>query len=138
MSRITFLSLSVALAVSSVSCGEADPGPDCLQDCETCAAGECPLTHCGLRVVLSDTCSGRTGPLEVAVGQCVQDGVLTPGTTRQLCVALGLHDEIEVHGRSEEWVFEETVKCTNDEVGGTIVLTFDCGDADTDVIEGAD
>ncbi len=95
------------------------------------------MTHCGLRVVLSESCVGRTGPLEVAVGQCVQDVSLEPGSAAHLCVALGLHDEVEVHGRSEEWVFEETVTCTNNEAGGTIVLTFDCGE-ESDVVEAGD
>ena len=130
------LILFLALAVSTGSCADPDPGPACLVDCETCAGGTCPATHCGLRVVLSETCVGRTGPLEVAVGQCVQGVSLAPGTAAQLCVALGLHDEVEVHGRSEEWIFHESVVCTYDEAGGTIVLTFDCGESD--VVESGD
>ena len=120
----------VLVALVLASCGEPDPGPECTRDCDTCAGGDCPTTHCGLRVVLSETCEGRTGPVEVAVGQCVQEGVLNPGTGTQLCVALGLHEEVTIHARSEEWVFEETVACTHDEAGGTIVLTFDCGTLD--------
>ncbi len=142
MKRPTSIVLSLILAASLAACADADPGPSCLRDCDTCAAGECPTTHCGLRVVLSETCEGRTGPLEVAVGQCVQDVLLDPGQAAQLCVALARHDQVEVHGRSEEWAFQETVACTADEAGGTIVLTFDCGsemsDVDVDVVEAGD
>jgi len=67
----------------------------------------------------------------------VQDVVLSPGTSARLCVALGLHEAVEVHARSEEWVFAETVACTVDEAGGTIVLTFDCGDL-SDAVETGD
>jgi hypothetical protein len=137
MIRRTSIVLPLILAVSLATCASPDPGPSCLRDCDTCAGGECPTTHCGLRVVLSETCAGRTGPLEVAVGQCVQDVSLDPGQAAQLCVALALRDEIEVHGRSEEWAFQETVSCTSDEAGGTIVLTFDCGE-DADVVEAGD
>jgi len=137
MIRIATTVLSLALAAALTSCGEPDPGPACVRDCDTCDAGGCPATHCGLRVVLSEGCAGRTGPLEVAVGQCVQDAALTPGSSALLCVALGLHDEVEVHARSEEWVFAETVACTHSEAGGTIVLTFDCSDL-SDVVETGD
>ena len=75
--------------------------------------------------------------MEVAVGQCVQDAILDPGATAHLCVALGLHDEVQVHGRSDEWIFQETVACTNKQAGGTIVLTFDCGE-EADVVEAID
>lgn len=128
MRRPTNMLLSLALAASLVACADTDPGPTCVRDCDTCAVGECPKTHCGIRVALAETCAGRTGPMEVAVGQCVQDVQLAPASAAQLCVALALHDEVEVHGRSEEWVFRESVTCTADEAGGTIVLTFDCGD----------
>ncbi|MFH1530040.1 MAG: hypothetical protein ABIK09_04790 [Pseudomonadota bacterium] len=138
MTRRPSIVLFLVLAASLASCAEPDPGPTCLRDCDTCAGGECPKTHCGLRVVLSDTCAGRTGPLEVAVGQCVQDVTLEPGTAAHLCIALGLHDEVEVHGRSAEWVFEESVGCTVDEAGGTIVLTFDCGEEPADDVEAGD
>jgi len=138
MTRLPIILMSLVYAASLASCADPDPGPTCLRDCDTCAGGECPTTHCGLRVVLSDTCAGRTGPLEVAVGQCVQDVILEPGTAAQLCVALGLHDEVEVHGRSAEWIFEEAVVCTIDEAGGTIVLTFDCGDVGEEDVETGD
>jgi hypothetical protein len=127
MKRRTSMLLSLAMTVSVAACADPDPGPSCVPDCNTCAAGECPATHCGLRVVLAESCAGRTGPLEIAVGQCVQEAQLTPGSAAQLCVALARNDAVEVHGRSEEWVFRETVTCTADEAGGTIVLTFDCG-----------
>jgi len=138
MKRRTSIVLSLVLAASLAACADSDPGPSCLRDCDTCPGGDCPTTHCGLRVVLAETCEGRTGPLEVAVGQCVQEVLLEPGQAAQLCVALSLHDEVEVHGRSEEWAFEETVACTAGEAGGTIVLTFDCGSDEVDVVEAGD
>ncbi|MBM4370677.1 MAG: hypothetical protein FJ098_03440 [Deltaproteobacteria bacterium] len=129
----------LAWSLLSVSCGRADPGPDCHEDCTTCTDGRCPGTHCGLRVVLAETCAGRSGPLEVALGQCVQDRALLPGEMLQPCVALGLHESLVVHGRSEEWAFQETASCTAQQAGGIIVLTFDCdagGTSDADGDEG--
>jgi hypothetical protein len=122
-----YVVLAVVLALSLNACGsEEQDGPLCLDDCELCTDQGCPDDRCGLLFILSKDCQGKVEVAEVTVDQCLEDQVLTPGTSILACKTLKDGESGTVTARSEDWVWVEDVTCTNQHKGTLIPVAFYC------------
>jgi len=63
---------------------------------------------------------------EVAVGQCLEEGLVTPQEGARLCSTIPEYQSSAVTVRSDDWVWQQTVTCTPQKAGRVIVLTLYC------------
>ena len=131
MPQMKLIGFTIVVLCSTLSaCAFQDDSSECLYDCTLCStASGCPSDRCGILVVMSASCVGVSSPAEVAVGGCVEDQELEPGSSIVLCATVMENKAGKVTVRSEEWIWQKTVNCEGNKAGGLIPLTLEC---DTD------
>lgn len=128
MSPVLGLLFAASLTVCLVSC-ESTEEPLCLFDCTLCTDQQCPPDRCGLQVTLASNCSPDVELAEIAVGQCLEDDVVTPGGSVRLCATVPVNETAAVTVRAEAWVWQRAITCTPDRAGRIVVMTLYCDDA---------
>lgn len=95
-------------------------------DCDLCTAASCPADRCGLSVEMASDCNGLVDAAEVAVDECVEPADLAPSGSVALCSTVPKGKSRVVRVRSDDWAWQRTVKCSDEEAGNVVVLTLHC------------
>lgn len=118
--------------MASAGCAQQEGEPLCLDDCDVCTKTQCPPDRCGVLIVLSGDCEGLAPSVEVALEQCLEGEVLTPGSSMQACGTVGVNKSRMVTARADDWIWQRAVTCTPDKAGRIVVLTLSCLDETND------
>jgi len=120
--------LVLGLLLSANSCGDADEGPICAHDCDSCTKTTCPPDRCGVLVVLLPDCKNLAPSVEVAMEQCLESKSLTPGTSMQLCSTVPALESRTVTARGDDWIWQRKITCEDDKVGRIVIVSLSCAD----------
>jgi hypothetical protein len=116
----------IGVAALSAACSFQEGDPLCLEDCGLCDGNTCPEDRCGLVIILAKDCEGKVEEAEVAVGNCLQEETVVPGSYMYPCATIDKSQEKTVVVRSDDWVWKRTVKCTSKGAGSVIPLALYC------------
>jgi hypothetical protein len=111
---------------AGTGCSSDQDLPTCVADCTLCQGSSCPPDRCGLLVALGANCTDQVDFAEIALGQCLEEALVTPQESARLCSTIPVYQSSAVTVRSDGWVWQQTVTCTPEKSGRVIVLTLYC------------
>ncbi len=111
---------------AGTGCSSDQALPACVADCTLCQGSSCPPDRCGILVGLGANCTDLVDFAEIAVGQCLEEDLVTPQESARLCSTIPVYHSSAVTVRSDDWVWQQTVTCTPERAGRVIVLTLYC------------